>query len=165
MLGIGRSQLRNDAVLGKVGVLILVDEDITEAGSVFLADVFVVAEQEVGVKQQVVEVHGIGHFATLHIVLVNLARFPHVVVKIPFIDGSVGGILFGQNQSVLGLRYLVENTGGLVGLFVQPHLLHNGFDQTAGIGRIVYGIVAAEPDKTTLGTKNAPENRMERARP
>ncbi len=50
----------HDLVLGLVGVLVLVDEDVLEALAVVLEHVGVLAEQLHGVGEQVVEVHRAG---------------------------------------------------------------------------------------------------------
>ena len=52
-------QLAQQLVLGQVGVLELVHQDVLEAPGVFLADVGVFAQQPDGVQQQVVEIDGI----------------------------------------------------------------------------------------------------------
>ena len=51
---------QDDLVLGLVGVLVLVDEDVLEAPPIVIEDVGVLAEQPHGVDQQVVEVHRAG---------------------------------------------------------------------------------------------------------
>ena len=54
---VAAGEQEDDLVLGLVGVLVLVDEDVLEALAVVLEHVGVVAEQADGVDEQVVEVH------------------------------------------------------------------------------------------------------------
>ena len=51
---------RENAVLRHIGVLVLVDEDVAEPLSVAVAYLFIVAQQEEGLEQQVIEVQGTG---------------------------------------------------------------------------------------------------------
>ena len=52
--------MQHDLVLGPVGVLVLVDEDVLEALLVVLEHVGMLVEQPHGDREQVVEVHGAG---------------------------------------------------------------------------------------------------------
>ena len=52
------SELFDDEMLGTVGVLVLIDEHIAEILLVELEHIGMVAEEDVGIDQQIVEVHG-----------------------------------------------------------------------------------------------------------
>ena len=91
----------DNLLLGVVGVLVLIDEDITETFSVFLADVGVLREQQVGVEQQVVEVHGVGSLEPLLIGHEYLVQLSHVPVGIIVHGTLVGSIFLSTSQSVL----------------------------------------------------------------
>ena len=52
------SKLLDDEMLGTVGVLILIDQHIAEILLVEFKHIGMVAEEDVGIDQQVVEVHG-----------------------------------------------------------------------------------------------------------
>ena len=73
VLALGGEQLA-DLVLGAVGVLVLVHRDVGKAVLVALEDVGVVAQQLVGVHEQVIEVHGVGALEALLQLLVDLGR-------------------------------------------------------------------------------------------
>lgn len=58
----------DDEVLGMVGVLILIYQDISEAVLILIQHLGEVSEKQVGVKEQVVKIHGVGPLQA-HVVL------------------------------------------------------------------------------------------------
>ena len=96
------SQLHHYAVLGIVGVLIFIHEDVPEAVGIFPSYVIVVAEKKKCHQKQVVEVHGIALLQQLVIALVDAVRLADVARGIPAHDGSVGSVGVRQDQSALG---------------------------------------------------------------
>ena len=78
-------KLSDDEMLSEVGVLILINKDILKSLLILLEYVGVVAKQNVGIYQQVVEVHCSGNLAAVAISLVNLGGErplePGVLVK------------------------------------------------------------------------------------
>ena len=57
---VGAGEEEHELVLDRVGVLVLVDEDVAEPAAVVIEDVGVLLEQFDGDQQEVVEVHGAG---------------------------------------------------------------------------------------------------------
>ena len=66
------TELHHDFHLHVVGILVLIDENKVEAVGVFLSNLLMVTEQLERKHQQVIEIHGIGLLATLHINVINL---------------------------------------------------------------------------------------------
>ena len=97
------SQLAYDGVLGQVGVLVLVHQDVVEVGTVFLEHVRMVAEQQEGVEQQVIEVHGSRLAATVPILLVDIAHGGDAGGLVGFVGFAAVGIRGGCHQVVLGV--------------------------------------------------------------
>ena len=64
-------ELKHDGMLGKVGVLVLVHENVLEHLLVFLKDVGAVTKQDVGIEQQVIKIHRTRYAAALPVSLIN----------------------------------------------------------------------------------------------
>ena len=141
---LGCGEQREDAVLGLVGVLVLVDEDETEAFAVLAAHLFTVAQEEVGVEQDVVEVKCAGGLEPLLVVPVKGGQFGHAVMLITPQHTAVGGILRREDQLVLGFGDAAEHARGLVNLIVQALLFDEGLHQGTRVGGIVNGIIGGE---------------------
>ena len=123
------AQLVHNQVLREVGVLVLVDEDVAEEFLILLQHIFVVAQQDVGVEQQVVKVHRSGDAAAVPIGLVDGGGFGTLGIAVGIDEVLVAGIVIGSDQCVLGIADLVLNGGGLIDLVVQPHVLDDQLDQ------------------------------------
>ena len=92
----------DDAVLGEVSVLILVDKDISEKLPVVTQNVGIVCQQYIGVVQQVVKVHGSGNAATIHICLVDLTGIRPFSSAVGVHELPVSEIVSGRDECVLG---------------------------------------------------------------
>ena len=88
-------QLLHYEVLRKVGVLILVNQNILEKLLVFLPHVIVVAQQNVGVKQQVVEVHCSGCAASVPIALVYFIGERALCLLVLFAEVALARVVGG----------------------------------------------------------------------
>ena len=96
-------QLQHDAMLGEVGVLILVHQNVAELLLIAGQDIGMVAEEQEGVEQQVVEVHGVRLPAPLPVAAVHLAQGGHVGGLVDLAGFAAGGIGGGCHQVVLGV--------------------------------------------------------------
>ena len=158
-------ELEHDAVLGIVGVLILVHQHIAELRGILQTDVGMVLEQEEGMHQQVVEVHGIALPAALPITAVDVADGGHLRLHVRLLDGCIRGIGIGQYQVVLGIADAALHGARLVGLVVQLHFLDDALYQALGVRSVVDGEVGCEADGLCLHTENAREDGMEGTHP
>ena len=61
------SQLTDDEVLGEIGILILVYQDVGEQVAIVLQYVGVIPEKYIGIEQQVVEIHCPRHETALSV--------------------------------------------------------------------------------------------------
>ena len=89
-------------LLHRIGILILVDQHVLEPVGVASADILVVFEQEVGMDEQIVEIHGVGLAQTVLICSVNLISLVYFGEPVPVAQLGIVGILLGQYQAVLG---------------------------------------------------------------
>ena len=143
-MGMIARQLEDDAVLGEVGVLVLVHEDVLEVCSILLQHVRMVSEEQEGVEQEVVEVHGVGLPASLPIVAVDVAQGRDAGGLVSLQGFAVIGVRGRCDQVVLGVGDAPLHQTGFVGLFVQLHFLDDGAEEAARVVRVVDGEVGSE---------------------
>ena len=155
----------HDVVLGQVGVLVLVHQDVLEALLVLQHHVRMVAEQDVGVEQQVVEVHGGRPEAALGVLAVDLAELLASGCRVIGHQLHVVQVLLGADQVVLGDADAAVDEVGLVQLVVQPPFLHDGAQQGAAVVGVVDGEVARIAQLAALGPEDAGEDAVEGAHP
>ena len=148
----------DDALLGEVGVLILVDEHILEFPDVFLADVLVLVEEQEGLHQQVVEVHRVGLTASHRVHLIYVDHLRVLRVEKRTVRKGVG-----QDEMVFRHRYLVGHRIGLVHLVVELHLADDVLHQRAGIALVVDGEVRLVADGCRLAAQDTCEDAVESA--
>ena len=96
-LRVGADQFTHQLVLGVVGVLVLVHEDVAELAAVVVRDFGELLEQEDGAANQVVKVEGVGGAQTLRVDGVDLRD--GLLVRV--IARHAGCVRFGADQLVL----------------------------------------------------------------
>ncbi len=149
----------HQVVLGAVGVLVLVDQDVAEPAAVALQHVGEAAEQVDGDHQQVVEVHGRGSQQALLVSGVHLGDAPVEdgdgarrerleVDKVGL--GRRDGTLHGAGRDLLG---------------VDPQLLLHLLHQPAAVGVVVDGERAAVPEPPGVSPEDPDAGRVERGHP
>ena len=158
-------QLQHDAVLCIVGVLILVDKHIAELLAIACQHVRKVAEKDIGIDQQIIEIHCSGLPATLPVAAVDIPYGRHLCGKIALVRLLVGCVSRRRHQVVLRIGDACLHTAGLIGLLIKPHLFDDGTNQALAVRRIVDGELRRKADMGRLGTKNTGKNRMERTHP
>ena len=107
----------DDALLGEVRVLILVDEHILELLDVFLADVLMLVEEQERLHQQVVEVHRVGLTAPHRVHLIYGGH-----LRVLWVEERAVAEGIGQDEMVFRHRYLVGHRIGLVHFIIDLHL-------------------------------------------
>ena len=158
-------QLFDDKVLGSVGVLVLVHQHVAEVILIELQYVGMVAEQDIGIEQQIVEVHRSRLIAAVPVALVDFTHLGALGNGIVGHQFAVLDIHAGRDEVVLGIAYLAMYRVGLILLVVQSHLLDDSLDQGARVRLVVDGEVRAEANALSLTAQDATEERMEGAHP
>ena len=148
--------LQNE-VLGEVGVLVLVHENVVEPVCNGGQRVREILEQNVHVQENVIEIHHAGSLAFLRIFRVDIAYFR--LFGMGVVDDCLGICLVGgrSDQIVLGHRYAPENILRLIDLVVQMHLLEAGLD---GADRVA-GVVDREGGRVSEPVRELPEEPYE----
>ena len=134
-LRMGANQFTHQLVLGMVGVLVLIYEDVAELAAIVVRDFGELLEQKDGAANQVVKVEGIGGTQTLRVDGINLRDSLLVWV----IASHAGGMHFGADQLVLQRGDAVAHGLGGELLGVQVELFNDQAQQALRVGRIVDG--------------------------
>ncbi len=96
-------ELQHDAVLGEIGVLVLVYQQVVELFLITRQRLRMVAEQQERIDQQIVEIHGICLFASLLVAEVDVPYGRHLGRTIACVDFRIVCIHVRQHQVVLGI--------------------------------------------------------------
>ena len=129
----------DDDVLGVVGVLVLVDQNVLEQLLIARQHVGAVAQQEVGLQQQVVEIHRAVLLGATAVGVVYLAETGHLRLTVLGGIGRVGRIGRGGDQTVLGEGYARQHAVGLVLVVGQIQLLADGLYEILAVRGLVDG--------------------------
>ena len=134
------AQLLENEVLGEVGVLVLVHENVVEPVRYGGQGVRKILEQYVHVQENVIEVHHAGSLAFLRIFRVDIAYFR--LFGMGVVDDCLGICLVGGGGDEIVLRHrdAPQDILRLIDLVVQMHLLEAGLD---GADRVA-GVVDSE---------------------
>ena len=134
-LRVGANQFTHQLVLGVVGVLVLVHEDVAELAAVVVRDFGELLQQEDGAANQVVKVEGVGGAQTLRVDGVDLRD--GLLVRV--IARHAGCVRFGADQLVLQRGDAVAHGLGGELLGVQVELFNDEAQQALRVSRIVDG--------------------------
>ena len=132
-LHVGADQFAHQLVLGVVGVLVLVHEDVAELAAVVVRDFGELLQQEDGAANQVVKVEGVGGAQTLRVDGVNLRD--GLLVRV--IARHTGCVHLSADQLVLQRGDAVTHCLGGELLGVQVELFDDEAQQALRVGRIV----------------------------
>ena len=131
-------KLPYNAVLGIIGVLILINQDMPESRCITLQHIGMFPEKQECVKQQVIKIHGIRLTAALLVTLEYLAHHGNTLELVMLVDIGIPHISRCRHQTVLGIRYAVLYHTGLICLLIQLHLPDNGLDKVLTVSLVVY---------------------------
>ncbi|MPM49691.1 hypothetical protein SDC9_96421 [bioreactor metagenome] len=118
-------QLLYDKVLREIGILILVNEHKLKTVPVIFQHIGVIAQQDIGVHQQIIKVHAVGGLQPVLVTLVNFEQLRAFGSTVVLNYLPVLGIHSRRYQTVLRSRYLVMNSSRPVHLVVQLHLFND----------------------------------------
>ena len=155
------TELHDDRHLNVIGILILIHQDIIEAGGIFVANILMFPEELIGKRQQIIEIHGIGLLAALHVSHENLTNLRHLRTLVLLEDSRIALISRSTHQVVLRHRNLGMNGSRLILLIIQPHLLHYRLDQRARVTFVINGKVVVEADMLSLRSQDSGEDAVE----
>jgi hypothetical protein len=154
------AEAEDDGMLGVVGVLILVDEDVLESLAILVKDGGMIPKEEIGLEEQIVEIHHSGLATPELITGIEVAneRDPAVDIVLPgFAVVFVGG---GGDKGVFGIGDTSLHKCGEIDLVVKVHLLDERLDEAFGIGRIVDGERRGISDTVGLIPQDAGKDRV-----
>ena len=149
----------DDGVLGHVRVLVLVDQDVAEAGVQLGADVAVLLQDLDDVDEEVVEVHGGGGLQPLLVGGVDLGDEAVLVVA-----GAVGEGL-GGGQVVLGPADGPLDLLGGDRRLLDAHCVEDVADGPQAVGLVVDGVRGVQADERAVRPEQAGAEAVEGADP
>ncbi len=147
------------AVLGVVGVLVLVDQHVTEAVRVPVPDLGEQLQHVDGADQQVVEVHRVG---AMQLTLVGAI---HVGDGLLEVGADQLGVGVRVAQLVLGVGDLRADRGGREPLGVDPKVIDAALDQPPRVGRVVDRELSRVAEPRRLGAQHPRAGGVERHHP
>ena len=151
---LGGQQLE-PAVLGVVGVLVLVDQHPAEGVRVAVADLLEELEQVDRAEQQVVEVHRVHAVDLALVVLVDVG---HRLLE----EGADHlAVVVGRPQLVLGVRDLGLHRARREALDVDVQVVEALLDQAPRVGRVVDRELARVAEPVGVGAQHARAGRVE----
>ena len=145
-------QLPNYTALNIVGILELIDQYITETGNILIKYIGIVAEQTIGIHQQVIEIHSIRKAASLGIPFIYLICRGNPGMQVIASQPLVILIVAWRYERTLCRRNPLGNSIGLVHLVIKLHLLDDALDKAAGIGLVIDGKLRVIPYVMRLTT-------------
>ena len=168
-----RGELLDNEVLRVVGVLILVHHDVFEAVLIFEQHVGVVAQQDVHIEKEVVEVHRHSVAKAVIVELVNLGNHGLVGILVGLLDFGVVGVILRREEVALGHRDATHHIAGAVGLGVEGavglgvevEVLDNLLESRFAVVVVIDGEGVDVANPLRLGTQNAGEDGVEGAHP
>ena len=141
--------------MSKIGVLILVHQDILESILILVEHIRKVAQQHIHIVKQVVKIHGVG-FAQTTVVLVEdisyLLLAGHTVRR-HYI--RIIGIILRRKQVRLGHGNAVQHIVGGISLRIQIQLFDHALDERLRIICVVNRHVVGKAQFFSFNTKNA----------
>ena len=155
-------QKTGQQVLQVVGVLILVDEDITEFVLIVRPHIRAVLQQPDGVQDDVIEVQRIGipQFSVVKCIDFTDPDAPPIVDGLPLLDKRPRRL-----HIVLCTGNNAQDLPGRKRLLVQRQLLENVFNDPLAIVRIVDGEAAVKAEAVNIPAQNTHTGGVERGRP
>ena len=158
-------ELFDDEVLGIVGVLVLIDEDVLEDVLIVMERARVLVEEEAEIGQQVVKIHRVSRLETQLVELIDIGHAVHAFDAVLLVDIGSEGIGLVVDEGILRSGDLSEDDRGFVYLFIQLFLLADGLDQGLGVGRVVDREIARVAETLRLIAEDAGTDRMEGTHP
>ena len=129
----------DDDILGIVGVLILIHKDILELLLILRQHIGAVTQQDVGLQQQIVEVHSSVSLAAAAVLHIHLAKLRHLHLSVLGGKARVRHIGTRGNQGILGVGDTRENTRRLVLVVSQIALLADCLDEILAVVGLIDG--------------------------
>ena len=148
-------------VLRHIRVLVLVDEDISEHIRNFLIRFRRIAEENVHIQENVIEIHDSGLSALLRIQRVYLIDSRHLATTI-LLNGIRALTIFrGGYEIVLRIRNTRLHVLWLVDFLVKLHFLQTCLYETDGIVGVIYRKVRLVANLGGIIAEQTYENRVE----
>ena len=158
-------QLIDDKMLGKIGILILIDQNIPELILIKLQHIGVVSEKDIGIKQQIIEIHRPSTGTTTPINLIYVAYQRTLRSHIGFDQGCICRISRRGNKCIFGIGNNRLHGSRLIDLIIERHLFDDGLDKTTRIGLVVNREITRKAYSFGIGPQYTGKYRVESTHP
>ena len=145
-------------ILGEVSVLILVHHYVREPVTQGKQSLSVISQQNVHIKQDVIEIHNsaVSHLVLIEPVQVADSRLARLTVRVQQLGAR--GVALKSNEIVLRTRDPAQHVLRLVELVVEAQCLYARLDGRDGIGRVVNSEILRIAQKFGIFPEKAHEN-------
>ena len=109
-------------MLGKVGVLILVNKNVLEMFLIALANIWVISKQDVGVYKYVVEIHHASHSAACAVCFIYLIHQRTLVGSVALAYAAILLVVIGHHKCVFCVGYDTLHGVWFIHLVVKFHI-------------------------------------------
>ena len=155
-------QAADNRILGIIGVLILVDEDVFELLLIAGQHVGAVAQQDVGLQQQIVEVHRAVTLAALAVDVVDVAELGNLRLPVLGGAGRIGQVGARRDEAVFGIGNARRQHVGLVLLVRKVQFADDRLQEVLAVAGFVDRERVGEPDLPGVLPQDTRKNRVER---
>ena len=125
----------------------------------------IVAQQYIGIIEQIVKIHSPGHHATVAIGSVDRIEFGAFGSRIGFHHIAAQRIVFRRDKCVLGTGNGRKHSRRLVDLIVKLHILYDSLDKRFTVGAVIDREIAFESYQFGIGAENTRKDRMKGTHP
>ena len=164
-VAVHQRQVLDDQVLCQVGVLVLIYQYIPEFLPVFCQHFRILLKKNVGIKQQIIKIHGTGYLAffCIQCVDVRYARFTGCLVCLhQLVIGSIGGRC---HQAVLGFGYAGHDFRRRIRLVIQFQIFYTTFNSRFAVRFVINSERFRESQHLSFLTQDTCKHRVERSHP
>ena len=148
-----------------VGILILVDKNIAESVLVFEQHLGEIAQQNIGIEEQIVEIHRHGIAKTTVVELVYLTDHRLFGRLVGLLDFRVCTVVLRPYQAAFGHRDAAKHITRIIDLRVEIHRLDNLLDGRLAIIVVVDGEGVGVAQFVGLSAQDAGKDGVEGAHP
>ena len=130
----------DNQILRHIGILIFIHKNIAKILLIFFQDIEVIAKKDIGIKQQIIEIHCIGIFASRKIFGVYFCNSWATGFDI-ILSHSARRVCRRGHQTVLCHRNSSLHISVAIGFIVESHFFDNASDKACRIRAVVDGII------------------------
>ena len=155
-------QATHDDILRVVSILILIDQHILESLLIARQYLGMVAEKEVGLQEQIVEIHRAIEFATTAILNIDITKLRYLRPTILGCEHRILDVCTRGYQVIFRHRNARSDNIRFVLIVAQTLIFEDGFEEIFAVGRLVDGVLLRIAQHLGILTQDARKYGVER---